>query len=384
MGSPPSRPKQTAQGKEATESVLFSNEDTEFLVVWRMDRGPHGLVRYLVRPRTRQRVGELMEVDVLPPHAPSSARERMAEEVQLASWLTHPSIARVHGLFEDGGRTFLLKEHVEGCNLDTVINLGILRGRWMSEAFCLYVGGMVAGALHSAHTARDEAGRPLGFVHRSVNPCCIRVGLGGVVKLTDFASACSLLPGRLRTPKGLLRGEIDYAAPERLLAPGGHGVDARADVFSLGMVLLELLTGRSLYGLDAVERAALGPRRKLKARSSAKAELSSWASVGEMAALAAAFRPEHVEAAMQGVSAPLKAILHKALRADPAERYATAAELQAGLQACPRALREDSYGAEDAASELLVARTEAEVSPQREEAGLLEWGIFPDDVPRHV
>jgi len=384
MGSPPSRPKQTAHGKEATECVLFSNEDTEFLVVWRMDRGPHGLVRYLVRPRTGQRVGELLEVDVLPPHAPSSARKRMAEEVQLASWLTHPSIARIHGLFEDGGRTFLLKEHVEGYSLDTVINLGILRGRWMSEAFSLYVGSAVAGALHSAHTTKDEEDRPLGLVHRSVNPCCIRVGLGGLVKLTDFASAWSLLPERLRTPKGLVRGEIDYAAPERLLRRRASVVDARADIFSLGVVLLELLTGKSLYGLEAVERVALGARRKLKARSSAKAELPSWASVGEMAELAAAFRPEHVEAAMQGVSAPVKAIFHKALCADPAERYATAAELQAGLHACPRALREDSYGAEEAASELLVARMEAEVSPQREEAGLLEWGIFPDDVPRHV
>lgn len=383
MGSPPSRSKQTAHGKEATERVLFSNEDTEFLVVWRMDSGPHGLLRYLVRPRTRQRVGELMEVDMLPPHAPPSARERMAEEVQLASRLTHPSIARVHGLFEEGGRTLLLKEHVEGCNLDTVINLGVLRGRWMSEAFSLYVGGAVAGALHSAHTATDEEGRPLGLVHRSVNPCCIRVGLGGVVKLTDFASACSLLPERLRTPKGLVRGEIDYAAPERLLRQRASVVDARADIFSLGMVLLELLTGKSLYGLEAVERAALPARRKLKTRSGAKAELSSWASVGEMAALAAAFRPEHVEAAMQGVSAPVKAVLHKALRGEPAERYATAADLQAALQTCLRALRGGSYGAEQAALELLVARTEAEVSPQRDEAGLLEWGIFPDDVPRH-
>ena len=382
MGSPPSRPKQTAHGKEATERVLFSYEDTEFLVVWRMGRGPHGLVRYLVRPRTRQRVGELMEVDALPADAPASARKRMEEEVQLASRLTHPSIARVHGLYEGGGETFLLKEHVEGCNLDTVINLGVLRGRWMSEAFCLYVGSAVAGALHSAHTARDEAGRPLGLVHCSVNPCSIRVGLGGVVKLTDFASARSLLRGRLRTPKGLLRGEIDYAAPERLRAPGGRGVDARADIFSLGVVLLELLTGSNLYGLEEVERAALGARRELKPRSGAKAELPSWASAGEMAGLAAAFRPEHVEAAMQGVSAPVKAVLHKALRRERAERYATAAELQAALQACSRALREDSHGAEAAASELLAARREAEASPHREVAGLLEWGIFPDDVPR--
>lgn len=384
MGSLLSRSKQSVYGKEATERVLFANEDTEFLVVWRIDGGPHGLLRYLVRPRTCQRVGDLLEVEVLPPHAPPSARERMTEEVHLASLLTHPAIAQVHGLYEDGGMTFLLKEHVEGCNLDTIINLGLLRGRWMSEAFCLYVGGAVAGALHAAHTAKDWEGRPLGLVHRSVNPSCIRVGLGGVVKLTDFASACSLLPDRQRTPKGLIRGEIDYAAPERLLWRGASGVDARADIFSLGVVLLELLTGMNLYGLEAVERAALPARRELKARSGRKAEQPSWAPAEEMATLAAAFRPEHVEAVMERVSAPVKALLHKALRGEPSERYATAAEFQSGLKACSWASHPEAYGAEAAARELLVARMEAEDSPHREEAGVLEWGIFPDEVPRYL
>ncbi len=382
MESPTHFRKQTARGKEATDRVLFSNEDTEFLVVWRMDHRPHGLLRYLVRPRTCQRVGGLMEADMLPSHAPHEAHLRLVEESRLVSLLAHPAIVRVYGLHESEGTVFLLKEHVEGCNLDTVTSLGVLRRRRMSEAFCLYVGGEVAGALHAAHTARDAEGRPLGLLHRAVSPSCIRVGLKGQVKLTDFASAYSLLPGRLGTPKGLVPGEIDYAAPERLLKRGTDVGDARADVFSLGVVLLELLTGWNLYGLEAVERAARGARRVLKARARARSELPSWASVKEMARLASSFRPEHVEAAMWGVSAPVRIVIHKALRADPAERYATAAELQAHLQQCLRA-RRDPYGAEQAARELMVARTEAEASPERETAGLLEWGIFAEDVPRH-
>ncbi len=385
MGSTRPPWKQTAHGKEATSRVLFSNEDTEFLVVWRMDRRPHGLLRYLVRPRTCQLVGALMEVDVLPSRAPQWARKRLEEEVHLVSRLSHPAIARVYGLHEHEGKALLLKEHVEGYNLDTFINFGVLRGRRMSEAFCLYIASEVAGALHAAHTAKDEEGRPLGIIHRSVNPGSIRVALGGVVKLTDFASAYSLLPGRLRTPKGLLRGEIDYAAPERLRRPHADEVDARVDLFSLGMVLLELLTGHNLYGLDAVERAARGERRMLETRTRGRrAELPSWASVEQMARLAATFRPEHVETAMQGVSAPVKALLHKALRSEPNERYATAAELRAALQACLRTLREESFDAEQAARELLVARMEAESSPEREKVGLLEWGVFPEDVPRHA
>ncbi|WP_309893200.1 protein kinase domain-containing protein [Archangium sp.] len=377
-----SRSRKQASQRIRAERVLATDDDTEFEVVWEMDQGPNGLLRYLLRPRTAHGPGEMLEVDVLPPEAPPSARKRLEEEVQLASRLIHPAIARLHGLYEGEGTAFVLKEHVEGCNLDTVISLGALRGKRMSEAFCLYVVQAVAGALHFAHCLEDAEGRPLGLLHRSVNPGCIRVGFDGQVKLTDFASAYSLLPARLKTPKGLFRGDIEYAAPERLLARGTDRVGVWSDVFSLGMVLLELLTLRSLYGLDEVEKAALQSRRKLQTRAAKRKELPSWASFEQMAALAAAYRPEHVEAAMREVSAPVRAIVHKALCREPTERYATAALLQADLQACPRALRDKPHGAKEAARELRVAREEAEASPRREQAGLLEWGIFAEDVLR--
>jgi serine/threonine-protein kinase len=377
-----SRSRKQASERIRAERVLVINEDTEFEVVWEMDQGPNGLLRYLLRSRTAPGPGGMLEVDVLPPEAPPSARKRLEEEVQLASRLIHPAIARLHGLYEDAGTAFLLKEHVEGCNLDTVISLGALRGKSMSEAFSLYVVQAVAGALHFAHCLEDAEGRPLGLLHRSVNPGCIRVGFDGQVKLTDFASAYSLLPARLKTPKGLFRGDIEYAAPERLLARGTDRVGVWSDVFSLGMVLLELLTLRSLYGLDEVEKAVLQSRRKLQTRAAKRKELPSWAPFEQMAALAAAYRPEHVETAMRQVSAPVRAIVHKALCREPTERYATAALLQADLQACLRALRDKPHGAKEAARELRVAREEAEASPRREQAGLLEWGIFAEDVLR--
>lgn len=381
---PPRRSRSRKQASQhiRAERVLATNDDTEFEVVWEMDEGPNGLLRYLLRPRTAHGPGEMLEVDVLPPEAPPSARKRLEEEVQLASRLIHPAIARLHGLHEKEGTAFLLKEHVEGCNLDTVISLGALRGKRMSEAFSLYVVQAVAGALHFAHCLEDAEGRPLGLLHRSVNPGCIRVGFDGQVKLTDFASAYSLLPARLKTPKGLFRGDIEYAAPERLLARGTDRVGVWSDVFSLGMVLLELLTLRSLYGLDEVEKAALQSRRKLQTRAAKRKELPSWAPFEQMAAFAAAYRPEHVEAAMRQVSAPVRAIVHKALCREPTERYATAALLQADLQACLRALRDKPHGAKEAARELRGAREEAEASPRREQAGLLEWGIFAEDVLR--
>lgn len=374
--------KQTVRGKEATRRVLFSHADTDYLVVWRMGSTPNGLERYLVRPRTQGHVGAPMEAELLPHEAPAPARQRLEEEVRLASRLVHPAIERVLGLHTVGGKTFLLKEHVDGCSLGTVISFGVLRGdQWMSEPFCLYVAGAVAEALHHAHTATDEEGRPLGLIHRAVNPCAIRLGWEGAVKLGDFASAYSLLPQRVRTPKGLLRGEIEYAAPERLDNPLTAEPEARWDVFSLGLVLLEALTGNCLYGLGSLEAAARLAGWRTVPRSTVRAERPGWAKPEELAALATALRPEHVEEALQGVSAPVKRLVHKALRGDPGERYATAAELQADLQACLRAVREQPYGARAASMELLMARTEAEGSPRREGATLMERGVFPEDVP---
>ncbi|HEX8822809.1 MAG TPA: protein kinase [Archangium sp.] len=386
MHSPPSRQRQTASGKEATRRVLFSHEGTDFLEVWPLpdsDR-PHASERYLARPRTSQGVGPLVEVTVLPAHAPREARLRLEEEVWLASRLQHPAIARVHGLYEVGEDFFLVSEHVDGCDLETVGVLTTLRQARMSEAFALYVASEVAGALDHAHTLKDERGAPLGIIHRAVGGESIRVERAtGAVKLADFAAAFCLMPGRVPSPEGLVRGLLDTAAPERLPLTGRAEVDARADLFSLGVVLLDLLTGRVLYDLEPVEAAAeqaLGVRKR---RVKLKAEVPSWVSVTQMALRAAAFHPSHVEAVMReaGVSAPVGDVLRKLLRHEPDARYATAAEVRAALQACLGAAGDPPYGAPEAARELCQAIAEAEESVLREELGVFELGVFADDVP---
>jgi serine/threonine-protein kinase len=374
--------KQTVRGKEATEQVLFSHEGTDYLVVWRMDTTPNGLERYLVRPRTHGTLGEPLEAERVPPHAPRWAHRRLEEQARLVSRLVHPTLERVLGLYPYEDKHFLLKEHVEGCSLESVITFGVLRGeQWMSEAFCLYMASRVAEALHLAHSATDEEGRPLGILHRAVSPHGIRIGWTGAVKLGDFASAYSLLPQRLRTPKGLFRGELEYAAPERLAQPCTVVPDARTDLFSLGVVLLETLTGHCIYGLESLQEAAGLNRGRCIPRRRRRAERPSWATPEEMAALAAALRPEHVEEALQGVSAPVKHLVHQALRRDPDERYATAARFQADLQSCLQAVRPVPYSARAASLELLQARTEAEGSPLRTGATLTEWGVFSEDLP---
>jgi serine/threonine-protein kinase len=386
MDFPTPRGRQTASGKEATHRVLFSHEGTDYLEVWRLPDSNRleAAVSYLARPRTPERIGELVEVTVLPRGASQMAYVRIEEEVNLTARLNHPAIARVHGLYKHAGGAFLVAEHVEGCSLESVGSFTTLRQKLMSPAFAVYVASEVAGALHYAHTLKDEQGRPLGIVHRGVGSESIRLGLeSGVVKLADFAFAYSLLPEREPTPERQIRGIIDTAAPERLALKGSPVVDFRADLFSLGVLLLELLTGRILYDLDAVETAAQRALRAHRRRARWVAEVPSWVPVTEMAMRAAAFHPKHVEAVLReaGVSTPVGDVVRKLLRHDPAERYATAAQVRADLDTCMKALGAVPYGAEEAARELRQARAEAEASPLREELGLFEMGVFEDDVP---
>jgi len=152
------------------------------------------------------------------------------------------------------------------------------------------------------------------------------------------------------------------------------------------VVLLELLTGEVLYDLEPVEVAAERAREARQRRSKWSAEVPSWVSVPRMALRAAAFHPSHVEAVMReaGVSVPVREVLHKLLRHEPEERYATAGEVRAALQACLGAVGATPYGAAEAARELRQAIREAEASPLREEQGVLEPGVFEDDVPVRV
>ncbi|ATB33696.1 serine/threonine protein kinase [Melittangium boletus] len=355
--------------------LLFCVDGTRYELVRKLGRRSSGEL-LLARRRHAKGPSGCVIIKRLCRPVSEKQKQRLVQEVQLAYRLEHPGIARVYHWGTHGDLPYVVMEYVEGHSLETVLSVAAMRQRPMSEAFVCHVVSEIADALHYAHTRTDEQGRFLGIVHRDVTPENIRVGVSGEVKLVDFGVAYSLLPGRDATTASILRGDIAYASPERMrLEP----VDHRSDLFSLGLVMLELLTGRHLFDLEDVEHAARSGGDVLAAdrdslQSEARCEEPSWLPVAQMAARIERFGPEDVARATQGLSEPLRAVVHRVLQREPSARYQTGLELRDALRAL-LVVQGRPYGRPEAAREVLVAVKEAELL--RESADVLEPDVFP-------
>ena len=160
--------------------------------------------------------------------------------------LSHPNIVRTLDFGYADGQYFHAMEYVLGESLDRVMRRAFSRQRQLPLAFAIDVGLASARALAYAHNARNEWGRPLHIVHRDVAPHNILAGFDGSVQLTDFGIAKFARQLHSSLP-GTLKGHLGYLAPEQVQ---GHEVDARTDLFSLGVVLHELISGRPLFRSD--------------------------------------------------------------------------------------------------------------------------------------
>ncbi len=299
-------------------------------------------------------------------------RQRLQEEVQLALRLKHPAIAQVHHFQVIDRVPHVILEAVDGPTLDSLVTAAIMRGRPLPVPFVLHVACELADALHFAHTLRDsgEGGRPLGIVHRDVNPRAIRVErTTGAVKLTDFGAAFSRRIGREETPARLRKGDLMYASPEYLR---GLALDGRADLFSLGLVLLEALTNRHLYAF----LSAPVPEGPVDVEPEEAPDLP----LGELLARAGGYTPEDVERAVERLPEALRAILQRALQRDPAGRYATAEELHRALRAQLVALA-PGYGRHAVAAD--VAQVLSEASAARDLGEPTERGLYPEGFDDH-
>jgi serine/threonine-protein kinase len=180
----------------------------------------------------------------LHPHVakdPSMIRS-LVQEARLASHLHHPNIAQTYDLGIVDGTYFIAMEYIPGRTLTQLLQQSAAAARPVPIPIALSILVQICDALDYAHNLCDEHGRRLGIIHRDVSPSNIIVSSTGVVKLIDFGIARVAGRRRTGTRPGLIKGKLSYMAPEYLRGQ----LDPRADLFGLGVIAHELLTGRPL------------------------------------------------------------------------------------------------------------------------------------------
>ena len=175
--------------------------------------------------------------------------EMFIDEAKLASTLVHSNIIPVYDFGKMGDEYFMAQEYVIGRDLRRFVTTALKADKKpLDERLAVHIVREALRALEYAHTQTTEDGRPRGIVHRDVSPNNILVSARGEVKLFDFGIA-KAEEGRIhQTQTGVVKGNVQYMSPEQ--ARGEH-VDARADVYSMGLVLYFLLAGSSLYRGDS-------------------------------------------------------------------------------------------------------------------------------------
>jgi eukaryotic-like serine/threonine-protein kinase len=169
-------------------------------------------------------------------------------EAQIAASFSHPNLAQVYELDIADGELFMAMEFIAGATLSEVVKASSAEKQPVPLGFVLRVVRDTAQALHYAHHFKDPLGRARNVVHRDVAPRNILVSYEGTTKLLDFGIA----KGFHRTGAGKIKGTLGYMSPEQLrVGP----LDGRSDICSLGVVLHECMTGKSLYG-DKIKTVA--------------------------------------------------------------------------------------------------------------------------------
>jgi serine/threonine-protein kinase len=199
----------------------------------------------------RGRPGDLYAVKrLLPTLAEDPELVRLfLDEARVGAQLDHPGLVRVHELGKLGAVYFIAMDHVAGRDLRALQERLRRRGERLPVELAAHLALRAAEALDHAHRACGADGRPLRVVHRDVSPGNLLVGLDGAVRLIDFGIA----QAAPRADAPALRGKVAYLSPELVR---GLPVDRRSDVFSLGVVLHELLSGERLFAQGS-EQAAL-------------------------------------------------------------------------------------------------------------------------------
>jgi serine/threonine protein kinase len=203
---------------------------------------------YLARVNGASGFSKLVALKMLLPGLQDDGRlqKLLITEAKLAARLSHRNLVAVHDFGMSDGRYYMRMDYIDGCDLARAHQKAPL-----PPPLTLLIAEEVASALAYLHRVRDEAGRPLGLVHRDVNPTNVLLSKAGDVKLTDYGVIKATALASF-TAANALKGKYAYMSPEQVK---GAAIDARSDQFSLGVMLYEMLAGRRPF--DATHHVEL-------------------------------------------------------------------------------------------------------------------------------
>lgn len=274
-----------------------------YRLVAELARGGMGVV-YLAIVRGPGGFNKLLVVKELKGHLAedSGHLDMFLAEAKLAARLDHENIVQTIEVGSEDNRHFMVMEYLEGQTLQAFVTRSRKQKTKIPIELHLQILCQVLTALEYAHSLEDFDGKPIGVVHRDVSPQNVFLTYAGRVKLVDFGIAKTLESGN-ETRTGVLKGKIAYLAPEQAR---GLRVDRRTDVFAVGVMLFQAVTGTKLWAglndLQILHRLVDGDIPK-------PSEVES-------------FVPEDLEA-----------IIKKAMAEEPADRYPTAAAMLVDLEA---------------------------------------------------
>jgi len=275
---------------------------------------------------------KLIVLKIMLPHiaAKKELIEQFTAEARLAALLQHENIAYIYDFGEIDSTYFIAMEYLAGKDLYTVMKAAHSIPLPLKTEYALMIASKICEGMDYAHSLKDLHNRPLNIIHRDLSPHNIFITYNGKIKIIDFGIAKTELYDNI-TKDGVVKGKITYMSPEQI---AGKKIDYRSDIFSIGILLYEMISGKRMYSGDTAT----------------------------LIKKAINVEYDHLEKVAPGLQQELYAILHKALACDVNKRYQTCAEMSADINDCLKKMsaRPDSKGLQNYIRELFRSEYDAE------------------------